>query len=248
MSGHSKWSTIKHKKGALDAKRGKMFTKLIKELTVAARLGGGDLNGNPRLRKAVADAKAINMPSDNIKRAVQKGTGELEGTTYEEITYEGYGPGGAAILVDAMTDNKNRTVSELRYTFSKNAGNLGEGGCVAWMFSKKGYIIVEKSKAPEDELMEIVLEAGGEDLKEDGPNWEIFCAPEQFETVLEAVKKKNIEVASSEVGKYPQNYVKLEGKQAHQMLKLMEALEDHDDVQHVWANFDISEEEMERAG
>ncbi len=248
MSGHSKWSTIKHKKGALDAKRGKMFTKLIKELTVSARLGGGDVNSNPRLRKAIADSKALNMPSDNIKRAIQKGTGELEGTTYEEITYEGYGPGGAAILVDAMTDNKNRTVSELRYTFSKNAGNLGESGCVGWMFTKKGYIIVEKAKAKEDELMEVVLDSGADDMVEDGSNFVIYCAPENFEHVLEAVKKKNVDVASSEIGKVPQNYVKLEGKQAQQMLKLMEAIEDHDDVQHVWANFDISEEEMERAG
>jgi len=247
MSGHSKWSTIKHKKGALDAKRGKMFTKLIKEIAVSARLGGGDVNSNPRLRKAIADAKGLNMPSDNIKRAVQKGTGELEGATYEEITYEGYGPGGVAVLVDAMTDNKNRTVSELRYVFSKNAGNLGESGCVGWMFTKKGYIVVEQAKAKEDDLMEIVLDSGADDMVADGSNWVIYCTPDMYEPVLEAVKKRNVEVASSEIGKVPQNYVKLEGKQAHQMLKLMEALEDHDDVQHVWANFDIPEEEMEKA-
>lgn len=248
MSGHSKWSTIKHKKAALDAKRGKMFTKLIKELTVAARIGGGDAESNPRLRKAVIDAKAINMPGDNIKRAIQKGTGDLEGTSYEEITYEGYGPGGVAILVDTLTDNKNRTVSELRYTFSKNGGNLGETGCVGWMFSKKGYIVVEQAKATEDRLMEVTLDAGAEDIQPDGTNFEIFTPTEKHEAVLEALKTGNIEVAASELGKYPQNYVKLEGKQAQQMLKLMESLEDHDDVQHVWANFDISEEEMEKAG
>ncbi len=248
MSGHSKWSTIKHKKAALDAKRGKMFTKLIKELTVAARIGGGDAESNPRLRKAVIDAKAINMPGDNIKRAIQKGTGDLEGTSYEEITYEGYGPGGVAILVDTLTDNKNRTVSELRYIFSKNGGNLGETGCVGWMFSKKGYIVVEQAKATEDKLMEVTLDAGAEDIQPDGTNFEIFTSTEKHEAVLEALKAGSIEVAASELGKYPQNYVKLEGKQAQQMLKLMESLEDHDDVQHVWANFDISEEEMEKAG
>lgn len=248
MSGHSKWSTIKHKKAALDAKRGKAFTKIIKELTVSARIGGGDQESNPRLRKAVIDAKALNMPSDNIKRAIQKGTGELEGTSYDEITYEGYGPGGAAILVDSMTDNKNRTVSELRYIFSKNGGNLGESGSVGWMFSKKGYVVVEQSKTSEEQLMEIALEAGADDIQQDGPNFEVYCAPESFDSVVEAIKGKGIEPAASEVGKYPQNYVKLEGKQAQQMLKLIETLEDHDDVQHVWVNCDIAEEEMEQAG
>ncbi|MEW6369283.1 MAG: YebC/PmpR family DNA-binding transcriptional regulator [Acidobacteriota bacterium] len=248
MSGHSKWSTIKHKKAALDAKRGKMFTKLIRELTVSARIGGGDIESNPRLRKAVLDAKAINMPSDNIKRAIQKGTGELEGATYEEVTYEGYGPGGVALLVDTLTDNKNRTVSELRYVFSKNAGNLGESGCVSWMFHKRGYIVVEKAKANEEEIMDIALEAGAEDLREDGSNFEILTPPDKYEGVLDALKKKNVETAASEVGKIPQNYIKLEGKHAQQMLKLMEALEDHDDVQHVWANFDMDEAEMDAGG
>lgn len=246
MSGHSKWHSIKHKKAAQDAKRGKLFTKIIRELAVAARIGGGDPDTNPRLRKAVADAKAVNMPSDNIKRAIKKGTGELEGTTYEEISYEGYGPGGVAIYVEALTDNKNRTVSELRYIFSKNGGNIGESGCVAWMFSRKGYVVVERAQASEDRLLDIVLEAGAEDLKEDGSNYEIFTAPEDYETVVNALGKNNIELAASNLGYIPQNYVKLEGKQAHQLLRLMEELEDHDDVQNVWANFDIDEEEIAR--
>ncbi|MFP4081488.1 MAG: YebC/PmpR family DNA-binding transcriptional regulator [Candidatus Aminicenantes bacterium] len=246
MSGHSKWHSIKHKKASQDAKRGKLFTKIIKEIAVAARLGGGDSDTNPRLRKAIGDAKAVNMPADNIKRAVKKGTGELEGTSYEEVSYEGYGPGGVAIYVEALTDNKNRTVSELRRVFSKNGGNLGESGCVAWMFSRKGYIVVEKAKASEDKLLEVTLEAGAEDLKEDGSNYEIFTKPEDFEPVVNALKEDNIELAASNLGYIPQNYVKLEGKQAHQLLKLMEELEDHDDVQHVWANFDIDEEEIAR--
>lgn len=244
MSGHSKWHSIKYKKAAQDAKRGKLFTKIIRELAIAARLGGGDPNINPRLRKSIADAKNVNMPADNIKRAIMKGTGQLEGITYEEIAYEGYGPGGVAIYVEALTDNKNRTVSELRRIFSKNNGNIGESGCVAWMFSRKGYIVVEKSKASEDDLLDIILEAGAEDLREDGSNYEIITLPENYEAVVKALNDNNIEVDASNLGYIPQNYVKLEGKQAQQLLRLMEELEDHDDVQNVWANFDIDEEEI----
>lgn len=244
MSGHSKWHSIKHKKAAQDAKRGKIFTKIIRELSVAARMGGGDPDANPRLRKAIADAKAVNMPAENIKRAIQKGTGELEGINYEEVSYEGYGPGGVAIYVEALSDNRNRTVSELRHIFSKNGGRIGESGCVAWMFKRKGYIVVEKTEASEDELLDIALEAGAEDLREDGSNYEIFTSPEDYESVVNALKEHNIELAASNLGFIPQNYVKLEGKQAHQLLRLMEELEDHDDVQHVWANFDIDEEEI----
>ncbi|MBN1274383.1 MAG: YebC/PmpR family DNA-binding transcriptional regulator [Candidatus Aminicenantes bacterium] len=244
MSGHSKWHSIKHKKAAADAKRGKIFTKIIKELAVAARIGGGDPDTNPRLRKAVADAKAVNMPADNIKRAIMKGTGQLEGISYEEMTYEGYGAGGVAIFVEALTDNKNRTVSDLRYIFSKNGGNIGESGCVSWMFERKGYIVVEKSKASEDKLLEIILEAGAEDLKEDGSNYEIFTPPDSYEDVVQALQKNDIETAASNMGYIPQNYVKLEGKQAQQLLKLIETLEDHDDVQNVWANFDIEDDEI----
>ena len=244
MSGHSKWHSIKHKKAAADAKRGKIFTKIIRELSVAARLGGGDPDVNPRLRKAVSDAKGVNMPADNIKRAIMKGTGELEGVTYDEITYEGYGPGGVAILLEVLTDNRNRSVSELRHIFSKNGGNIGESGCVAWMFNRKGYLVVEKSKASEDELLDVILEAGAEDLREDGSNYEIFTPPNTYEAVVEALNNNNIEIAASNLGQIPQNYVKLEGKQAQQLLRLMEELEDHDDVQNVWANFDIDEEEI----
>jgi len=246
MSGHSKWHSIKHKKAAQDAKRGKIFTKIIRELAVSARLGGGDPDANPRLRKAIADAKSVNMPSDNIKRAIMKGTGQLEGTSYEEVTYEGYGPGGVAIFVEALTDNKNRTVSELRHIFSKNGGNIGESGCVAWMFKRKGYVVVEQDKVPGEELLDIILEAGAEDLKEDGSNYEIITPPDKFESVVQALKERNIEIAASNLGQIPQNYVKLEGKQAQQLLRLMEELEDHDDVQNVWANFDIDEEEIAR--
>ena len=245
MSGHSKWHTIKHKKGALDAKRGKLFTKLIKEITVAARSGGGDVDANARLRKAVADAKGANMPNDTIDRAIKRGTGELEGVHYEEITYEGFGPGGVALMVQSMTDNRNRTVAEIRHLFSKNGGNLGESGSVGWMFDKKGYIVVEKSAKPEDEIFEIVTDAGAEDLRDDQDNFEIITAPENFETVLGAVKGAGVEPQVAEVELIPQNYIKLEGQEAKQMLKLMEALEDHDDVQKVSANFDISEEDME---
>jgi len=244
MSGHSKWHSIKHKKAAQDAKRGKAFTKIIRELSVAARMGGPDPETNPRLRKAVADAKAINMPSENIKRAIMKGSGQLEGTHYEEVTYEGYGPGGVAILIEVLSDNRNRTVSELRHIFSKNGGNIGESGCVSWMFKRKGYIVVEKSKASEDKLLDIILNAGAEDLREDGSNYEIFTPPENFEAVVNALKDNNVEIAASNLGQIPQNYVKLEGKQAQQLLRLMEELEDHDDVQNVWANFDIPEEEI----
>lgn len=244
MSGHSKWASIKHKKAAADSKRGKIFTKIIRELAVAAKMGGGDPDANPRLRKAISDAKAVNMPADNIKRAILKGTGQLEGVSYEEISYEGYGPGGVAIFVETLTDNKNRTVSELRHIFSKNAGNIGESGCVSWMFSRKGYLVVEKSSASEDKLLDIILEAGAEDLQEDGSNYEIFTPPDSYEAVVEALKEHNIETAASNLGYIPQNYVQLKGKQAQQLLRLMEELEDHDDVQNVWANFDIDEEEI----
>jgi YebC/PmpR family DNA-binding regulatory protein len=244
MSGHSKWHTIKHKKGALDAKRGKVFTKLIKEITVAARSGGGDAAANARLRKAVSDAKAANMPNDTIDRAIKRGTGELEGVSYDEITYEGYGPGGVAIMVDSMTDNRNRTVAEIRHIFSKNGGNLASSGAVGWIFEKKGYIVVEKSAKPEDELFEIVTEAGAEDLRDDEDNYEIITAPESFDVVLSAVKQSGVEPQVAEVELVPKEYKKLEGNEAKQMLKLMEALEDHEDVQKVSANFDISEADM----
>jgi len=246
MSGHSKWASIKHKKAATDAKRGKIFTKIIRELAIAARMGGGDPDSNPRLRKAISDAKAVNMPADNIKRAVLKGTGQLEGVNYEEISYEGYGPGGVAIYLETLTDNKNRTVSEIRHTFSKNGGNIGESGCVAWMFTRKGYFVIEKSKATEDDLLEIILEAGAEDLKEDGSNYEIFTTPDSYESVAEALQANNIETAASNLGYIPQNYAKVEGKQAQQTLRLIEELEDNDDVQNVWANFDIDDEEIAR--
>ncbi len=244
MSGHSKWHTIKHKKGALDAKRGKVFTKLIKEITVAARTGGGDPGANARLRKAISDAKAANMPNDTIDRATKRGTGELEGVSYDEITYEGYGPGGVAIMVDSMTDNRNRTVAEIRHIFSKNGGNLASSGAVGWIFEKKGYIVVEKASKSEDELFEIVTEAGAEDLRDDVDNYEIITAPDSFDTVLDAVKKAGIEPQVAEVEMVPKEYKKLEGNEAKQMLKLMEALEDHDDVQKVSANFDINEADM----
>ena len=245
MSGHSKWASIKHKKGALDAKRGRIFTRLIKELTVAARAGGGDPDMNPRLRTVIADAKAANMPSENIKRAIRRGTGEEPGVSYEEAQYEAYGPGGAAVIIDVLTDNKNRTVGELRHLIEKHGGNLAAANAVAWMFSKKGYIVVEKAKADEEKLLAAVLDAGADDLQDDDPNWEVLSAPEAFTAVNEAVKSLGIEPASAQVSMIPQNYVKLEGKVAQQMLKLMEALDDYDDVQHVWSNFDISEKEIE---
>jgi YebC/PmpR family DNA-binding regulatory protein len=245
MSGHSKWHTIKHKKGAADAKRGKVFTRLIKELTVAARAGGGDPDMNPRLRTIVAEAKSVNMPADNIKRAIQRGTGELPGVSYEEITYEGYGPGGAAVIIETLTDNKNRTVGEIRHTLGKHGGNLAAENSVAWMFDKKGYIVVEKTKAAEDTLMAAAIDAGADDLRDDGDSWEIVSAPEVFQTVLEAVKALGIEPGAAEVAFLPQNYVKLEGKQAQQMIKLMEALEDNEDSKKVWSNADIEEKEIE---
>ena len=244
MSGHSKWHSIKHKKGALDAKRGKLFTKFIKEITVAARSGGGDPDANARLRKAINDAKAGNMPNDTIDRAIRRGTGEEEGVNYEEITYEGYGPGGVALMVQSMTDNRNRTVAEIRHLFSKNGGNLGESGSVGWMFEKKGYIVISKSDKSEEELFDLVIEAGADDLRDDVDNFEIITSPEAFEGVQSAVKAAGIEPQVAEVEFVPQNYIKLEGSDARQMLKLMEALEDHDDVQKVSANFDISEADM----
>lgn len=244
MSGHSKWATIKHKKGALDAKRGKIFTRLIKEITMAAK-SGGDPDKNPRLRTAIQAAKAENMPADNIKRAIQRGTGELPGATYEEFSLEGYGPGGVAVLVEISSDNRNRTVSEIRHVFGKNGGNMAEAGAVSWMFHKKGDIVVPKSTAKEDDLMNIVLEAGGEDLKDDGENWEIVTDPSSFEAVSEAVKKAGINPTSASVTMVPQNYIKLEGSNAHTMIRLIEALEDHDDVQQVHANFDIDQKILE---
>jgi YebC/PmpR family DNA-binding regulatory protein len=245
MSGHSKWASIKHKKGALDAKRGKIFTRLIKELTVAARAAGGDPDMNPRLRTIIADAKAANMPAENIKRAIRRGTGEEPGVSYEEAQYEGYGPGGAAVIMDVMTDNKNRTVGELRHMLEKHGGNLAATNAVAWMFAKKGYIVVEKSKATEDQLMSLVLDAGADDLRDDDDNWEILSSPEIFPAIRDAVKGLGIEPVTAEVSMIPANLVKLEGKPAHQMVRLMEALDEHDDVQHVWSNFDIEEKEIE---
>src|SRR6266496_3301171 len=244
MSGHSKWATIKHKKGALDAKRGKIFTRLIKEITMAAK-GGGDPEKNPRLRTAVTAAKAENMPADNIKRAIQRGTGELPGVTYEEITFEGYGPGGVAVLVETSTDNRNRTVSDIRHVFSKNGGNMGTSGSVAHLFSKKGEILVAKSAAKEDDLMNIVLEHGGEDLVDDGDTWSVLTDPSAYEAVLEAIKAAGITPEHSELGMIPSNYIKLEGQQARTMLRLMEVMEDHDDVQNVYTNADIDEKVME---
>ena len=249
MSGHSKWHTIKHKKGALDAKRGKIFTRLIKEITVAARTGNsGDVNLNARLRKAVSDAKSNNMPNDTIDKAIKRGTGELEGVSYEEITYEGYGPAGVAVILETMTDNRNRTVAEIRHLFSKNGGNLGESNSVGWMFDRKGSILVDLNAKSEDELMEIALNAGAEDMQTDEDSYQILTAPEDFDTVLEAVKGAGIEPLEAEISLIPQNYIKLEGKDAQQMLKLYEALDDHDDVQKVFANFDIDDATMEQAG
>src|ERR1700675_484141 len=244
MSGHSKWATIKHKKGALDAKRGKIFTRLIKEISIAAK-NGGNPDTNPRLRGAILAAKSENMPADNIKRAIQRGTGELPGATYEEFSLEGYGPGGVAVLLDINTDNRNRTVSEIRHVFGKNSGNMAEAGAVSWMFHKKGDIVIPKTAAKEDDLMGIVLEAGADDLRDDGENWEVLTEPSVYEAVLEAVKKAGIEPASSSVSMIPQNYIKLEGAAASQMIRLMEALEDQDDVQNVHSNFDIDQKLLE---
>ncbi|HKD01865.1 MAG TPA: YebC/PmpR family DNA-binding transcriptional regulator [Terriglobales bacterium] len=245
MSGHSKWATIKHKKGALDAKRGKIFTRLIKEISIAAKNGGGDADSNPRLRTAIAAAKAENMPADNIKRAIQRGTGELPGAVYEEFMLEGYGPGGVALLAEINTDNRNRTVSEIRHVFSKNGGNMAEAGAVSWMFHKKGDIVVPKVAAKEDDLMALVLDAGAEDMRDDGDNWEVLTDPSSYEAVLESVKKAGIEPASAAVAMIPQNYIKLEGQAANTMIRLMEALEEHDDVQNVHSNFDIDQKLLE---
>ena len=245
MSGHSKWASIKHKKGALDAKRGKMFSRIIKELTVAARAGGGDPDMNPRLRTVVADAKAANMPADNIKRAIRRGTGEEPGMSYDEIMYEGYAAGGVAVMIDALTDNKNRTVGELRHMLGKHGGNLGETNSVGWMFEKKGYIVVEKNKVDEDTLMSTALDAGADDLRDDGDNWEIISKPEAFIAVKTALEGLKVDMAAAEVAMLPQNYVKVEGKVAQQVLRLLEAIEDHEDVRHVWSNMDIEEQEIE---
>ncbi len=243
MSGHSKWSSIKHKKGAVDAKRGKIFTKLIKEITVAARMGGsGDPDANPRLRTAILAAKAENMPKDNIERGIKKGTGELEGVNYEENTYEGYGPGGAAILLESLTDNKNRAVADIRHIFAKCGGNLGENGCVAWMFDKKGYIVVERAAIDEDSLMETALEAGAEDVREDDSNFEVITAPEDFEAVKAAIDEKKIPYLDAEVTMLPQTATSLQGKEADQMIRLMDMLDDCEDVQKVYTNADIPDE------
>ena len=244
MSGHSKWATIKHKKGALDAKRGKIFTRLIKEVTIAAKQGGGDPDGNPRLRGAIAAAKAENMPADNIKRAIQRGTGELEGVNYEEITYEGYGPGGVAVIIDVLTDNKNRAVSEIRHAFSKNGGNLGESNSVSWMFTKKGVIVVGKGAVSEDKLTEVVLDAGAEDLSDEGENWEILCEPKEYEGVTNALKAAKITPEHAEVTMISSTYTKLEGAPANQMMRLLETLEDLDDAQNVYSNFDMASQEV----
>ena len=249
MSGHSKWSTIKHKKGAADAKRGKVFTKIIKEITLAARLGGGDVEGNARLRQAIAAAKAENMPKDNIEKAIKKGTGELEGgAAYEEVIYEGYGPGGVAVLVEVMTDNKNRTVAEIRHIFSKHGGNLGENGCVAWIFEKKGSMVFSKEVIDEDRLMEIALEAGAEDVVDQESEYEVITDPSAFEDVKSVMESTGISYLLTEIGMVPQNTVALDEGKAAQMLKLMEKMEDNDDVQNVYANFDIPDEIMEKLG
>ena len=248
MSGHSKWSQIKHKKAHTDAKRGKSFTKIVKEISIAARLGGGDPNGNPRLRTAIEKAKEVNMPGDNVKKAIMKGTGELPGVSYEEFSYEGYGPAGVAVIIDVMTDNKNRTVPEIRFTMSKSGGSLGETGCVSWMFDKKGYILVNKANTSEDSVMSVALDAGAEDMKNDPKeeNYEIITTPEDFNKVKTALEDAKIPIESAEVTMLPQNYVVLDEKAAEQMIRLMDALEDLDDVQNVYANFDIPDEIAEK--
>ncbi|GAB4265343.1 MAG: YebC/PmpR family DNA-binding transcriptional regulator [Deferrisomatales bacterium] len=246
MAGHSKWANIKHRKGRQDAKRGKVFSKLAKEITVAARLGGGDPEANPRLRQAVDKARTVNMPKDNIDRAIKKGTGEIEGVQYEQVFYEGYGPGGVAVLVEVLTDNRNRTVAEVRHAFSKNRGNLGENGCVAWLFESKGYIAVPQAAVGEDRIVELALEAGAEDVGDGGDVWEVTTAPNDFTSVREALEQAGVPIESADLTMIPKNTVKTQGKEAEQMLRLMEMLEDNDDVQNVYANFDIAEEEMER--
>lgn len=249
MAGHSKWAQIKHKKAHADAKKGRLFTKIVKEISVAARLGGGDPEGNPRLRLAIEKAKEVNMPSDNIKRAIMKGTGEPPGVSYEEYSYEGYGPGGVAVLIEVLTDNKNRTVSELRYLMSKHGGSLGEAGCVAWMFEKKGYILVGKGKVDEDTLMSVALDAGAEDMKNDPKedNYEIITRPEDLNSIKTAIESAGIPVSLAEITMLPKSYITLDEKNSEQMMKLIEVLEDHDDVQNVYANFDIPEEIMVKA-
>ncbi len=247
MSGHSKWATIKHKKAATDAKRGKAFTKIIREITIATRVGGADPDTNPRLRTAILAAKNENMPNDNVERAIQRGAGTLEGETLDEVTFEGYGPGGVGMLVQVVTSNRNRIVSDIRHLMSKNGGNMAETGAVGWMFQRKGDITIPKEQAEEDKLMSIVLDAGADDLRDDGSMWEVLTPPEAFEKVREAVVAAGITPASAEVGWVPKNFVKLTGNQAQQMLRLMEALEDHDDVQRVSANFDIDEKEIHDA-
>ena len=244
MSGHSKWATIKHKKAATDAKRGRVFTKLIREITIAARAGGGDPDSNPRLRTAIAAAKNENMPNENIERALQRGTGQLEGEQYEEVNFEGYGPGGVGMIVQVVTTNRNRVVSEIRHLMSRHGGSLAETGAVGWMFSRKGQIVVSKEQAGEDKMLSIVLDAGAEDLRDDGSAWEVLAPPDAFEDVREALTKASVKHESAEIAWVPQNYIKLTGSAAQQMLKLVEALEEHDDVQHVFANFDIDEKEM----
>jgi YebC/PmpR family DNA-binding regulatory protein len=244
MSGHSKWATIKHKKGATDAKRGRIFTRLIKEITIAAKGGGGDPDGNPRLRTAILAAKAENMPAENIKRAIQRGTGELEGLSYEEILYEGYGPGGVAVMVQVLTDNKNRAVSEIRHAFSKNNGNLGESGSVGYMFTKKGMIVVDKAAVNEDKLTELALDAGADDLSDEGETWEVITGPKEYDAVLEAIKAAGVKPEHAEVTMIPSTYQKLEGAQANAMLRLLEVLEDLDDTQNVYTNFDMDEAAM----
>ncbi|MGB9773755.1 MAG: YebC/PmpR family DNA-binding transcriptional regulator [Bacteroidota bacterium] len=248
MSGHSKWAQIKHKKAATDAKRGRLFTRLIKEITIAARQGGGDPNGNPRLRLAIATAKANNMPQENITRAIQRGTGELPGVSYEEVIYEGYAPGGVALLIETVTDNRNRTVSELRHLLARNNGNLGESGSVAWMFHKKGSIIISRASYNEDDILSIVLDAGAEDMRSDEESFEIITSPENFEAVKKALEENGVKIESAELQMIPQSTVRVEGKEAEQVLKLIEALEEHDDVQHVYANFDIDEKIMASFG
>ena len=250
MSGHSKWAQVKHKKAAVDAKRGKIFTKIVKEISVAARLGGGDLDGNPRLRTAVEKAKEVNMPQENIKRAIMKGTGELPGMTYEETVYEGYGPGGTAVLLQVLTDNRNRTVSEIRHIMTKHGGNLGEAGCVGWMFEKKGYILVEKTNIDEDSLMSAALEAGAEDMKNDPgeDSYEIITAPEDMNKIKTSLETTGIPLSLAEITMLPKNYVTLDEKSADQMIRLVEALEEHEDVQNVYTNFDIPEEVMAKVG
>ena len=245
MSGHSKWASIKHKKGAADAKRGKLFTRIIKELTVAARDGGGDPDSNPRLRTVIADAKAANMPQDNIKRAIRRGTGEEPGVSYEEVTYEAYGPGGVALLIEVLTDNTNRAVGEIRHLLSKHGGNLGTSNSVAWMFDKQGYIVVEKTGVDEETLMSVAIDAGADDFQEEGDTWEVVSAPEVYDQVLEAVKTTGVVPVSAQLAMLPKHHIKIEGKQAQQLLKLMDLLEDQDDVQHVWSNFDIDIKEIE---